>query len=82
MTPVEFHWNSAGMVERFFSRIDMTLFKTLLGNRVKICQKVLIEKERKEILKIVSKILDFNLDEANQRGEGLKILTPSQMCSR
>ena len=49
MTPVEFHWNSAGMVERFFSGIDMTLFKTLLGNRVKICQKVLIEKEKGNI---------------------------------
>ena len=39
-------------------------------------------KKRKEILKIVSKILDFNLNEGNQRGEGLKVLTPSQMCSR
>ena len=31
----------------------------------------------KEILKIVSQMLDFNLNERNQRGVGLKILTPN-----
>ena len=36
----------------------------------------------KGILKIVSKILDFNLNERNQRGVGLKILTPNQMLNR
>ena len=36
----------------------------------------------KKILKIVNKILDFNLNERNQRGQGLKILTPNQMLSR
>ena len=36
----------------------------------------------KEILKAVSKILDFNLNEQNKRGQGLKILTPDQMLSR
>ena len=35
-----------------------------------------------KILKIVSKILDFNLNERKQRGQGLKILTPNQMLSR
>ena len=36
----------------------------------------------KKILKIVSKILDFNLNERKQRGQGLKFLTPNQMLSR
>ena len=36
----------------------------------------------KEILKAVSKILDFNLNEQNKKGQGLKILTPDQMLSR
>ena len=38
--------------------------------------------EKKKMLNIVSKILDFSLNERNQQGEGLKILTPSQMPSR
>ena len=38
--------------------------------------------EKKKMLKIVSKILDFCLNERNQQEEGLKILTPSQMPSR
>ena len=38
--------------------------------------------EKKKMLKIVSKILDFCLNEQNQQGEGLKILTPSQMRRR
>ena len=38
--------------------------------------------EKKKMLKIVSKTLDFSLNERNQQGEGLKILTPSQMSSR
>ena len=38
---------------------------------------------RKEILKIVNKILDFHhLNKLNQSRQGLKILTPSQMLSR
>ena len=36
----------------------------------------------KGILKIVSKILDFNLNDRNQRGVWLKILTPNQMLNR
>ena len=36
----------------------------------------------KKILKIVSKILDFNLNERKQRRQGLKMLTPNQMLSR
>ena len=38
--------------------------------------------EKKKMLNIVSKILDFSLNERNQQGEGLKILTLSQMPSR
>ena len=38
---------------------------------------------RKEILKIVNKILDFHhLIKLNQSRQGLKILTPNQMLSR
>ena len=40
------------------------------------------ENKRKEILKAVSKILDFNLNEQNQSGVGLKILTPHQMLNK
>ena len=38
--------------------------------------------EGKKILKIVSKILDFNLNERKQRGLGFKISAPNQMLSR
>ena len=38
--------------------------------------------EGKKILKIVSTILDFCLNERNKKGQGLKTLTPSQMLSR
>ena len=46
-------------------------------------EKMLISINKKEpikVLNIVNKILDFN--EQNQWGQGLKILTPSQMLSR
>ena len=33
-------------------------------------------------MKIVSNIFDFNLNGKKQRGQGLKILTASQMLSR
>ena len=33
-------------------------------------------------MKIVSKILDFNLNERKQRGQGLKILTPNLVLSK
>ena len=33
-------------------------------------------------MKIVSKIFNFGLNERNQQGQGLKILTPIQMLSR
>ena len=36
----------------------------------------------KGILKIVSKILDFNLNDRNQWGVWLKILIPNQMLNR
>ena len=39
------------------------------------------KKKKKRILNIDSKILDFYLNEQKQRGQGLKILTPSQMLS-
>ena len=38
--------------------------------------------KKKKILKTVSKTDDFNLSEQKQRGQDLKILTPSQMLSR
>ena len=38
--------------------------------------------KEKEIWKIVNKIIDFNLNERNRKGVGLKILTPNQMLNR
>ena len=38
--------------------------------------------KKKKILKTVSRIDDFNLNEQKQRGQDLKMLTPSQMLSR
>ena len=52
------------------------------GNKVKKMPEGINKNKGKEILKIVSKILDFNLNEWNQRGAGLKILPPNQMLSR
>ena len=45
------------------------------------------EKEREienpdEIVRVVEMILDFNKQQQQQSGKGLKILTPSQMLSR
>ena len=52
------------------------------GNRVKKMTEDPEKNKAQKILKIVSKILDFNLNERKQRGQGLKILTPNQMLSR
>ena len=41
-----------------------------------------VKNKGKEILRIVSKIFNFGLNERNQQGQGLKILTPIQMLSR
>ena len=49
-------------------------------NKVKKMLISIIKKELIKVLNIVNKILDFN--EQNQWGQGLKILTPSQMLSR
>ena len=38
--------------------------------------------KRKKIYKVIGKILDFGLNERNQRGQDLKILTPKEMLSR
>ena len=40
------------------------------------------EKNEKKIVKIVSKILDFGLNQRNKKGQELKILTTIQMLSR
>ena len=52
------------------------------GERVKKMFKGVDKNKEKEILKIVIKILDFCLNEWNQQGVGVKILTPSQILSR
>ena len=52
------------------------------GERVKKMLKGVDKNKEKEILKTVIKILDFCLNEWNQQGVGLKILTPSQILSR
>ena len=53
------------------------------GNKTKKMPEDVNKNRRKEILKIVNKILDFHhLNKLNQSRQGLKILTPSQMLSR
>ena len=53
------------------------------GNKAKKMPEDVNKNSRKEILKIVNKILDFHhLNKLNQSRQGLKILTPSQMLSR
>ena len=41
-----------------------------------------VKNKGKEILRIVSKIFNFGLNERHQQGQGLKILTPIQTLSR
>ena len=53
-----------------------------LGDKPKKMPEGAEKQKGKKILKIVSKILDFNLNERKQRGQGLKMLTPNQMLSR
>ena len=52
------------------------------GNRVKKMPEDVVKNKGKKILRIVSKIFNFGLNERNQQGQGLKILTPIQMLSR
>ena len=52
------------------------------GNRVKKMSEGVNKNKGQEILTIVSKILDFCLNERNQQRFGLKILIPNQMHSR
>ena len=52
------------------------------GNRVKKMLEGVEKNEGKKIIKIVSKILEFCLNERKQRRQGIKILTPSQMLGR
>ena len=52
------------------------------GDSIKKMPEGAEKNEGKKILKIVSKILDFCLNERKQRGQGLTILTLSQMLSR
>ena len=52
------------------------------GNRVKKMLEGVEKNEGKKIIKIVSKILEFYLNERKQRRQGIKILTPSQMLGR
>ena len=53
-----------------------------LGDKIKRMPEGTEKNEGKKILKIVSKILDFNLNERKQRGLGFKISAPNQMLSR
>ena len=52
------------------------------GDSIKKMPEGAEKNEGKKILKIVSKILDFNLNERKQRGLGFKISAPNQMLSR
>ena len=62
-----------------FSIKDMAV---RFGDRVKKMPEGAEKNKGKKILKTVSKILDFSLNEWKQRGKGLKILTPIPMLSR
>ena len=53
-----------------------------LGDKIKRMPEGPKKKEGKKILKIVSTILDFNLNERKQRGLGFNISAPNQMLSR
>ena len=48
-------------------------------DRVKKMPEDVEKNEGKKMLKIVSKILYLNLNERNQQGRGLKILTPNML---
>ena len=52
------------------------------GNRIKKMPEDVVKNKGKEILRIVSKIFNFGLNERHQQGQGLKILTPIQTLSR
>ena len=52
------------------------------GGSVKIMSEGVDKDKRKKMLKIVSKILDFNLNKQSQQGQGLKILTSNQTLRR
>ena len=65
--------------EEAFSIEDMVV---RFGDRVKKIPECAEKNEGKKILKIVSKILDFNLNERKQTGLGFKISAPNQMLSR
>ena len=51
-------------------------------NKVEKMPESVNKNKEKEIWKIVNKIIDFNLNERNRKGVGLKILTPNQMLNR
>ena len=51
-------------------------------NKVEKMPESVNKNKEKEIWKIVNKIIDFNLNEQNRKGVGLKILTPNQMLNR
>ena len=53
-----------------------------LGDRIQRMPEGPEKNEGKKILKIVSTILDFNLNERKQRGLGFNISAPNQMLSR
>ena len=50
-----------------------------LQDRVKKMPEDVEKNEGKKMLKIVSKIFYLNLNERNQQGRGLKILTPNML---
>ena len=52
------------------------------GGSVKIMSEGVDKDKRKKMLKIVSKILDFNLNKQSQQGQRLKILTSNQTLRR
>ena len=54
----------------------------IFRNKVKKMPEGVNKNKRKKIYKVIGKILDFGLNERNQRGQDLKILTPKEILSR
>ena len=75
--------NLKNRADNNFSEANLTECSSeRFGNRVKKMTENVYKNEGKKILRIINKILDFNFNEQKQKGQGIKILTLSQILSR
>ena len=75
--------NLKNRADNNFSEANLTEYSSeRFGNRVKKMTENVYKNEGKKILRIINKILDFNFNEQKQKGQGIKILTLSQILSR